>query len=58
MIGMVLLIVSGFGALVWNSYRSDRRRAEEGEGFAPEGKLRWSSSSEPPEPPGRRERRE
>ena len=45
MIGMVILIFGGFGALVWNSYRSDRRRVAAGEGFAPEGKLRWSGDS-------------
>lgn len=41
MLGMVVLIPSAFGFLVWNSFRSARLSADRGQPFAPEGKLRW-----------------
>jgi heme/copper-type cytochrome/quinol oxidase subunit 2 len=42
MIGMVFFVLFSFLGVVWWSFRSDRRRAERGETFAPPGKLRWS----------------
>jgi hypothetical protein len=40
MLGTITLVVGGFAFLVW---RASRRGAGE-EGFAPEGKLRWTSA--------------
>jgi hypothetical protein len=40
MLGTITLVVGGFAFLVW---RASRRGARE-EGFAPEGKLRWTSA--------------
>jgi hypothetical protein len=36
MLGMVALIPTGFGVLLWNAYRKHKTG-----GFEPEGKLRW-----------------
>jgi hypothetical protein len=41
MLSMVVLLVVGFGAVVWRSYRLDSARRAQGGGFRPEGKLRW-----------------
>lgn len=43
MIGMVFAVFASFLVLVWWSVRAGRKRAQRGEGFVPEGKLRWSS---------------
>ena len=40
---MFLVIPGLFGFLFWNSYRKDRVLSERGEGYAPEGRLRWTS---------------
>jgi hypothetical protein len=38
MLGTVLTVFSGFGFLIWRSYRMARVSGHE---FRPEGKLRW-----------------
>ena len=40
MIFVVVSLFSGFGLVIWMSYRRVRR----GEVFAPEGKLRWEAT--------------
>ncbi|MEE8468566.1 MAG: hypothetical protein V3T22_08930 [Planctomycetota bacterium] len=48
MLGMVVLVVPGsFGLLLWNAYRTDRRRADRGESYQPRGgALRWTDGDE------------
>lgn len=47
MLVMVLFVVpGGLVFLVWRSYRGARARAAAGEGYRPEGKLRWEPSQE------------
>ena len=41
MLAMVFLLPSGFGLLVWRSYRSAGQRAARGEPLAPPGTIRW-----------------
>jgi hypothetical protein len=48
MLGMVLTVFVSFVGVVWFSYRNARRRAERGETFAPEGKLRWTAAEDGP----------
>lgn len=45
MLAMVLLLIGGFLALVWRSYRVEAGRAARGETFEPDGKLRWNRAS-------------
>lgn len=48
MIGMVFFVFLAFAVLVWWTWRSAKRReAEQGEVFAPRGKLRWSDADPP-----------
>jgi hypothetical protein len=48
MIAMVSLVFMVFSALVWSTWRKAKRReAEQGEVFAPPGKLRWSDLDPP-----------
>ena len=49
MLAMVFVLPTGFGLLIWFSFRMNRAREARGEGFQPEGKLRWSG--EPGEAP-------
>jgi heme/copper-type cytochrome/quinol oxidase subunit 2 len=53
MIGMIFVILAGFLAVVWWSYRNERRRARTGVVFAPEGKLRWTAADDPAPDRGR-----
>ncbi len=41
MLGTMVLLASGFGFLIWNSYRTARARTARGERIAPEGTRRW-----------------
>jgi hypothetical protein len=41
MLSVVGVLFGGFMFLIRSSYRSVRRRAEAGENYQPEGKLRW-----------------
>lgn len=43
MLSMVFLVPAGFLALVWRSYRKERRAREEGGGYRPEGRTRWTA---------------
>lgn len=54
MLAMVLGVIPGmFGFFLWNAYRSNRRRTEEGHGYKPRGGAqRWNA--EPPEDPPKR----
>ena len=47
MIGMVFAVLLTFLLVVGWSYRSARRRENDGETFAPQGKLRWSPDDLP-----------
>ena len=38
----LILVPAGFALAVWHSYRRERQRAAHGEGYAPEGRVRWS----------------
>jgi len=38
---VMIVIPCTFGFLIWNSYRKERMRSAQGEGYAPEGRLRW-----------------
>lgn len=41
---MVFVVIPGlFGFLFWNTYRKDRELSGKGEGYAPPGRLRWTS---------------
>ena len=42
MLGMTFLIPTVFGVVLWFTYRSNRRRELTGDGYRPEGKIRWS----------------
>ncbi len=42
MLGMIAVILVGFGSVVWWSYRTERRRAARGESVATPGAERWS----------------
>lgn len=44
MLAMVFALPTVFGLLVWSSFRKNRSRTAAGEGFAPEGKLRWEAA--------------
>ena len=42
MLFVVVIVIPGtFTFLIWNSYRKERSRSARGEGYAPEGRLRW-----------------
>ena len=41
MLSMVVLIPTGFGFVVWRSYRSAARRAEKGEPIETPGAIGW-----------------
>jgi hypothetical protein len=47
MIAMVFAVPAGLGFLVWQSFRSEARRAAAGRKFEPAGKRRWQD-----QPPG------
>ncbi len=36
-----ILVPSVFTGFIWSSYRKERARAAKGEGFSPEGSIRW-----------------
>ena len=46
MVSMVFVLLAGFLGVVWLSYRSERKRARNGQVFAPQGKLRWTPDAE------------
>lgn len=48
MLGMVVLVVPGsFGLLLWNAYRTNRRREDRGESYQPRGgAIRWIDGDE------------
>lgn len=43
MLGTIAFILGSFALLIFQSYRSARERAADGEPFQPEGKLRWTA---------------
>ena len=43
MVGMVFVVLGGLLGMMWFSVHSARRRARQGEVFAPPGKVRWSA---------------
>ena len=43
---VVFVIPTSFAFLIWNSYRKERVRSARGEGYAPEGRLRWQGEEE------------
>jgi hypothetical protein len=47
MVGMVFLVFFGLMSLMWFSWRAAKKREENGEKFAPPGKLRWSDRDPP-----------
>ena len=47
MLSVVALLPTGFGVLIWFTYRAGRIRATRGEAFRPEGKVRWSGEEMP-----------
>ena len=47
MLGVILFVIpTFFGLMLWSSYRKERRKAEAGTGYAPDGKLRWTPQDE------------
>jgi hypothetical protein len=47
MLSVIFLVVpSVFGYLLWNSYRTNRARAADGEGYEPAGRKRWTTDEE------------
>jgi hypothetical protein len=44
MLATVFLLPVGFALVVRHAYRAERARAERGEAFRPEGKLRWEDA--------------
>ena len=48
MLGMILLVVPGtFGFLLWNAYRTNRKREDRGQSYQPrDGAIRWTEGDE------------
>jgi len=44
MLFMMLAVLGSFALLIWNAFRANRRRGEDG-GYRPPGKIRWSGGS-------------
>jgi hypothetical protein len=46
MIAMVFVVLGSFLGVVWWSYRSARVRENQGDVFAPAGKVRWTDAKD------------
>jgi hypothetical protein len=41
-----ILVPTVFAGFIWSSYRRERSAAARGEGYAPEGVIRWSGADD------------